>query len=51
MSTEIHVGGLSSSIPGAIELTAEFDRVLHTAADRPAHRHAAGPARSRGRSR
>ena len=35
MSTEIHVGGLSSSIPGAIELSAEFDRVLHTAADRP----------------
>ena len=35
MSTEIHVGGLSSSIPGAIELTGEFDRVLHTAADRP----------------
>jgi Xaa-Pro aminopeptidase len=35
VSTEIHVGGLSSSIPGAIELSAEFDRVLHTAADRP----------------
>jgi len=35
VSTEIHVGGLSSSIPGAIELTAEFDRVMHTAADRP----------------
>ena len=35
MSTEIHVGGLSASIPGAIELTGEFDRVLHTAADRP----------------
>jgi Xaa-Pro aminopeptidase len=35
VSTEIHVGGLSSSIPGAIELTGEFDRVLHTAADRP----------------
>ena len=35
MSTEIHVGGLSSSIPGAIELSGEFDRVLHTAADRP----------------
>jgi Xaa-Pro aminopeptidase len=35
VSTEIHVGGLSSSIPGALELTAGFDRVLHTAADRP----------------
>jgi Xaa-Pro aminopeptidase len=35
VSTEIHVGGLSSSIPGAIELTGEFDRVLLTAADRP----------------
>ena len=35
MSTEIHVGGLSSSIPGAIELTGEFDPVLVTAADRP----------------
>jgi Xaa-Pro aminopeptidase len=35
VSTEIHVGGLSSSIPGAIELSGEFDRVLLTAADRP----------------
>jgi Xaa-Pro aminopeptidase len=35
VSTELHVGGLSSSIPGAIELSGEFDRVLHTAADRP----------------
>lgn len=35
MSTEIHVGGLSSSIPGAVDLTGEFDRVLVTAADRP----------------
>jgi Xaa-Pro dipeptidase len=35
VSTQIHVGGLSSSIPGAIELSAEFDRVLLTAADRP----------------
>jgi Xaa-Pro aminopeptidase len=35
VSTEIHVGGLSSSIPGALELSEEFDRVLHTAADRP----------------
>jgi Xaa-Pro aminopeptidase len=35
VSTEIHIGGLSSSIPGAIELTGEFDRVLLTAADRP----------------
>ncbi len=26
---------LTSSIPGAIELNGEFDRVLHTAADRP----------------
>ncbi len=35
MSTEIHVGGLSSSIPGAVDHTGGFDRVLHTAADRP----------------
>jgi Xaa-Pro aminopeptidase len=27
--------GLSSSVPGALDLTMEFDRVLHTAADRP----------------
>ena len=37
MSTEIHFGGLSSSVPGALDLTVEFDRVLHTAADRPDH--------------
>jgi Xaa-Pro aminopeptidase len=35
VSTEIHVGGMSASIPGAIELTGEFDRVMLTAADRP----------------
>jgi Xaa-Pro aminopeptidase len=35
VSTEIHVGGLSSSVPGAVDLTGEFDRVLVTAADRP----------------
>ena len=35
VSTEIHVAGLSSSVPGALELTMEFDRVLLTAADRP----------------
>ncbi|HKI19754.1 MAG TPA: M24 family metallopeptidase [Isosphaeraceae bacterium] len=37
MSTEIeiHVGGLNSSIPGAVDLTGEFDRVMVTAADRP----------------
>ncbi len=35
MSAELHVDGLSSSIPGAVELSGEFDCVLHTAADRP----------------
>jgi Xaa-Pro dipeptidase len=35
VSTEIHIGGVSSSIPGAVDLTGEFDRVLLTAADRP----------------
>ena len=35
MSTEIHIGGLNSSIPGAVDLTGELDRVLVTAADRP----------------
>jgi Xaa-Pro dipeptidase len=35
LSTEIHIGGLSSAIPGALELSGEFDRVMHTAADRP----------------
>ena len=35
MSTEIHFAGLSSSVPGALDLTMEFDRVLLTAADRP----------------
>lgn len=35
MATEVYVSGLSSSVPGAIDLTMEFDRVLVTAADRP----------------
>lgn len=35
MSTEIHFAGVSASVPGALDLTMEFDRVLHTAADRP----------------
>jgi Xaa-Pro aminopeptidase len=35
MSTEIQLSSLSSSIPGAVDLTGEFDRVLATAADRP----------------
>ncbi len=35
MTTEIHVDGLSSAIPGALELSGEWDRVLVTAADRP----------------
>jgi Xaa-Pro aminopeptidase len=35
VSTEIHVGGLNSSIPGANGIAEEFDRVLQTAADRP----------------
>jgi Xaa-Pro dipeptidase len=35
VSTEIHFAGLNSSVPGALDLTMEFDRVLLTAADRP----------------
>ena len=35
MSTELHVGGLITSIPGEIDLSGEFDRVRVTAADRP----------------
>ncbi len=35
MATDFHFAGLSSSVPGALDLTMEFDRVLHTAADRP----------------
>lgn len=35
MATELHFAGLSSSVPGALDLTLEFDRVLITAADRP----------------
>jgi Xaa-Pro aminopeptidase len=35
VTTEIHVDGLSSAIPGALELSGEWDRVLVTAADRP----------------
>jgi Xaa-Pro aminopeptidase len=35
VSTELHLVGMSSSVPGAIDLTMEFDRVLLTAADRP----------------
>jgi Xaa-Pro aminopeptidase len=35
LTTEIHVDGLSSAIPGALELSGEWDRVLVTAADRP----------------
>src|SRR5262245_48000050 len=35
VSTEIHHVGLSSSLPAALHLTMEFDRVLLTAADRP----------------
>jgi Xaa-Pro aminopeptidase len=35
VSTEIQINGLNSAIPGAHELSREFDRVLHTAADRP----------------
>jgi len=35
VSTEIHVSVLNSAIPGSVELSREFDRVLHTAADRP----------------
>src|SRR6516165_752118 len=31
----MHFAGVSSSVPGALDLTMEFDRVLHTAADRP----------------
>src|SRR5437667_1699811 len=35
VSTEIPLVSLSSAVPGALDLTMEFDRVLHTAADRP----------------
>jgi Xaa-Pro aminopeptidase len=35
VATGIHFSGLSSSVPGALDLTREFDRVLLTAADRP----------------
>ncbi|HZW32063.1 MAG TPA: M24 family metallopeptidase [Isosphaeraceae bacterium] len=35
MATDLHLAGLSSSVPGALDLTMEFDRVLVTAADRP----------------
>jgi len=35
VASQIHVDGLSSAIPGSLELTREFDRVLQTAADRP----------------
>ncbi len=35
MATGLHFAGLSSSVPGALDLTMEFDRVLITAADRP----------------
>jgi Xaa-Pro dipeptidase len=35
VATAVHVNGLSSAVPGAYELSGEFDRVLHTAADRP----------------
>jgi Xaa-Pro aminopeptidase len=35
VSTETHIDGLNSSIPGTVDLSAEFDRVLVTAADRP----------------
>ncbi len=35
LSTQIDVNGLNSAIPGALELSEEFDPVLLTAADRP----------------
>jgi Xaa-Pro dipeptidase len=35
MSTTIPLVGLSSSVPGALDLTVEFDRVVQTANDRP----------------
>jgi len=35
VSTELHIGGLITSIPGEIDLSGEFDRVRVTAADRP----------------
>ncbi len=35
MSTGMPFTGLNASVPGALDLTIEFDRVLHTAADRP----------------
>jgi Xaa-Pro aminopeptidase len=35
VSIETHVGGLITSIPGQVDLSGEFDKVLITAADRP----------------
>jgi len=35
LATDTHVGDLSSSLAGALDLTQEFDPVLVTAADRP----------------
>ena len=35
MSTGVQIVGLSSSVPGALDLTMEFDRVVQTANDRP----------------
>jgi Xaa-Pro dipeptidase len=35
VATALSFAGLSSSVPGALDLTMEFDRVLITAADRP----------------
>lgn len=35
MAIVVHLAGVSASVPGALDLTREFDRVLHTAADRP----------------
>jgi Xaa-Pro aminopeptidase len=37
LSTDLFVGGQISSIPGALDQTLEFDRVLVTAADRPSN--------------
>ena len=37
MTTELHVGGVITAIPGEIDLSGEFDPVLITAADRPSN--------------
>ena len=50
MATAFHLVGLSSSVPGALDLTMEFDRVLAHRGGPPAPRFPAGTPGPRGRS-